>query len=395
MKNQLLVLSLFMFFMACDSTPKIIHPSKSSYDGGQYNTATMSLFSRAKVPFDKNAKNVIFLIGDGMGLTQVSAAAIKNDNNLFLMKFPVIGIHNCQPSEGLITDSAAGATAFSTGKKTFNGAIGLGADSTAHQTILERCEELGMATGMVATSTIVHATPASFISHRPSRKQYEDIATDFMDTEIDYFVGGGKKYFDRRSNDERNLVLEMQTKGYVVNDYFQEDFENLSIDTKSNFAYFTADDDPIPQSKGRNYLMSASTAGMEFLKVHDDPNDEKGFFMMIEGSQIDWGGHANDADYVISELLEFDNVIGEALRFAKEDGETLVLVTADHETGGMAINSGSTKDTLNISFSSGYHTATMIPVFAYGPGAELFSGVYENTAIYDKLLIAMGISQSK
>ena len=216
-----------------------------------------------------------------------------------------------------------------------------------------------------------------------------------MNTEIDYFVGGGKKYFDRRSNDERNLVKEMQDKGYVVNDYFQEDFQNLSIDTKSNFAYFTADDDPIPQSKGRNYLLPASKTGIEFLNTHDNPNDDKGFFMMIEGSQIDWGGHANDADYVISELLEFDNVIGEALRFAKKDGETLVLVTADHETGGMAINSGSTKDSLNISFSSGYHTATMIPVYAYGPGAELFSGMYENTAIYDKLLLALGISASK
>jgi len=330
-----------------------------------------------------------------MGLTQVSAAAIKNNNDLYLMKFPIIGIHNCQPSEGLITDSAAGATAFSAGIKTFNGAIGVGPDSSSHQTILERCEELGMATGMVATSTIVHATPASFIAHRPSRKQYEDIAADFMDTEIDYFVGGGKKYFDRRSNDERNLVEEMQKNGYVVNDYFQEEFQNLTIDSKSNFAYFTADDDPIPYSKGRNYLQSASKAGMEFLKIHDDSNDSRGFFMMIEGSQIDWGGHANNAEYVISELLEFDNTIGEALRFAKEDGETLVLVTADHETGGMAINSGSTVDSLNISFSSGYHTATMIPVYAYGPGAELFSGMYENTEIYNKLLLAMGISAKK
>ena len=395
MKNTLSVLCLFIFFMGCDSKPKIIHASKGAYKSGQYNTAKMGLLSNAKISPSNKAKNVIFLIGDGMGLTQVSAAAIKNDNELFLMKFPIIGIHNCQPSEGLITDSAAGATAFSTGKKTFNGAIGLAADSSAHQTILERCEELGMATGMVATSTIVHATPASFISHRPSRKQYEDIAADFMNTEIDYFVGGGKKYFDRRSNDDRNLVKEMQDKGYVVNDYFQEDFQNLSIDTKSNFAYFTADDDPIPQSKGRNYLISASKTGFEFLNSHDDPNDDKGFFMMIEGSQIDWGGHANNADYVISELLEFDNVIGEALRFAKEDGETLVLVTADHETGGMAINSGSTKDSLAISFSSGYHTATMIPVYAYGPGAELFSGMYENTAIYDKLLLAMGITVSK
>lgn len=394
MKNYLTILAILTLLVACKQ-PVMINPSPESYDGKVYNTATMSLLGRAKVPANAKAKNVIFLIGDGMGLTQVSAAAIKNNNDLYLMKFPVIGIHNCQPSEGLITDSAAGATAFSTGQKTYNGAIGLGADSTSYETILEQCEAIGMATGMVATSTIVHATPASFIAHRPSRKQYEEIASDFMNTEIDYFVGGGKKYFDRRSKDDRNLIKEMQNKGYVVNDYFKDEFQNLTIDPQSNFAYFTADDDPIPYSKGRNYLQSASKAGMEFLKIHGDPNDTEGFFMMIEGSQIDWGGHANDADYVISELLEFDNAIGEALRFAQADGETLVLVTADHETGGMAINSGSTSDSLNISFSSGYHTATMIPVYAYGPGAELFSGMYENTAIYEKLRLVMGISSKK
>ncbi len=394
MKNSLILLVLCIALFGCkkSATDK---SGETRYKGNEYNAAGISLFNSSHQGEIKKAKNVIFLIGDGMGLTQVSAASIKNKNELFIKQFPVVGIHDPQPSEGIITDSAAGATAFSTGQKTFNGAIGVAPDSSSLKTILEECEELGMATGMVATSTIVHATPASFISHRPSRKQYEDIATDFMLTEIDYFVGGGKKYFDRRSNDDRNLVKEMQDNGYVVNDYFQKDFQDLKIDTKSNFAYFTADDDPIPVSKGRDYLMAASTAGMEFLKLHDDPNDTKGFFMMIEGSQIDWGGHANDADYVISELLEFDKVIGEALRFAQEDGETLVLVTADHETGGMAINSGSTVDSLKVSFSSGYHTAALIPVYAYGPGAELFAGFYENTDIYTKLKAAMGMPANK
>jgi len=394
MKINLLYITLVLILSSCTKT-KTIKPVATVFNGPVYNTSSLSLVNRAKIPSNINAKNVIFLIGDGMGLTQVSAAAIKNNNELFIKKFPVIGIHNCQPSEGLITDSAAGATAFSTGQKTFNGAIGLSADSSSYQTILEQCDAMGMNTGMVATSTIVHATPASFISHRPSRKQYEDIAADFMDTEIDYFVGGGKRYFDRRSQDDRNLAEEMQKRGYVVSDYFQEDFENVNIDSKSNFAFFTADDDPIPFSKGRDYLLSASKAGMEFLKIHDDPNDTKGFFMMIEGSQIDWGGHANNADYVISELLEFDNAVGAALRFAQEDGETLVIVTADHETGGMAINSGSTVDSLKISFSSGYHTAALIPVYAYGPGAELFGGFYENTDIYHKLKIAMGLTSQK
>ena len=126
---------------------------------------------------------------------------------------------------------------------------------------------------------------------------------------------------------------------------------------------------------------------MNFLKAHEP----KGFFMMIEGSQIDWGGHSNNEDYVISELLDFDKTIGAVLEFAERDGETLVVVTADHETGGMSIIKGSKMNKLKIEFADGYHTADLIPVFAYGPGAELFSGVYENTDIYFRMKKALGL----
>ncbi|MEL7162124.1 MAG: alkaline phosphatase, partial [Bacteroidota bacterium] len=109
------------------------------------------------------------------------------------------------------------------------------------------------------------------------------------------------------------------------------------------------------------------------------------FFLMIEGSQIDWGGHANDSEYIISEMLEFDKALGEVLDFAARDGQTLVIVTADHETGGYAIQYGSKMGEIDGAFTSDYHTADLIPVFAYGPGAEQFSGIYENTAIFDKM----------
>ena len=143
----------------------------------------------------KKAKNVILMIGDGMGLTQISAGMFANGNQLNLEKFPIVGLHKPYSSNALITDSAAGATAFACGVKTYNGAIGVDKDSTAVKTILEEVEERGLATGLVATSTIVHATPASFIAHVKSRNDYEDIAADFLKTEIDYFVGGGKKIF--------------------------------------------------------------------------------------------------------------------------------------------------------------------------------------------------------
>ncbi len=336
----------------------------------------------------KQPKNIILMIGDGMGLTQITAGMYRNNDFLHLEEFKSIGLQKTDASDDLITDSAAGATAFACGQKTYNGAIAVDSDTSALKTILEEAEDRGFATGLVATSSITHATPASFIAHVAKRKQYEDIATFFLKTEVDYFVGGGKKFFDRRTSDDRNLYAELQANGYEISDYFKEDFTKLKIDPKKNFGYFTADEEPLPKTQGRDYLIPAVQEAVKFLDRHDETNT--GFFLMIESSQIDWGGHANDAEYVITEMIEFDEAIGKVLDFAKKDGETLVIVTSDHETGGLAINPLSTRDTIKAVFTSTQHTASMVPVFAYGPGAEIFRGIYDNTAIYYKMKIALG-----
>ena len=131
-----------------------------------------------------------------------------------------------------------------------------------------------------------------------------------------------------------------------------------------------------------DFLTDASMKGIECLS-----KNEKGFFLMIEGSQIDWGGHANDADYLISEMLDFDKTLGAVLDFAKTNGETLVVVTADHETGGFTLAPNeSNYNEIAPSFSTGGHSATMIPVLAFGPGSETFTGIYENTEIYHKIM---------
>ena len=186
------------------------------------------------------------------------------------------------------------------------------------------------------------------------------------------------------------LCTEATIKTKVYSKYFDKDFRTINPISSKNFAYLTANAEPLPQRQGRSYLTSAVKKAPKFLKEHSD----KGFFLMIEGSQIDWGGHANDSDYIITELIEFDKAIGDILDFAKKDGETLVIVTADHETGGFAINPGSTMDKIEPGFTSDYHTGVMIPVFAYGPSAEQFRGIYENTAIYDKMRAAFGFDQS-
>ena len=334
----------------------------------------------------KHPKNIILLIGDGMGLTQISAALYSNGNKLNLEKFPIIGLHKSYSSNNLITDSAAGATVFSCGVKTYNGAIGVNQDSMPVKTILEEAEDRGFATGLIATSSITHATPASFIAHVKSRSDMQDIAEGFVNTEIDLFIGGGKKYFDRRDKDERDLYKELEAKGYRMSDYSKEDLQKVTIDFSKNFGFFTADAEPLPFNQGRDYLVPAAKLAPIFL----EKRSSKGFFLMIEGSQIDWGGHANDSKYIISEAIDFDNAIGAILEYAKEDGETLVIVTADHETGGYAINSGSKMGEIVGAFTTDSHTAALIPVYAYGPGAELFAGIYENTAIYDKMRYALG-----
>jgi alkaline phosphatase len=335
---------------------------------------------------NQEVKNIILMIGDGMGLAQISAAAYSGIDRLSFENFQVTGLHKSHSSSDLVTDSAAGATAFATGHKTYNGAIGLNKDSVAVQTILEECEEKGLATGLVATVAITHATPASFIAHQPNRVFYERIAADFLETEIDYFVGGGKQYFDRRKEDNRNLYMELLQKGYQVSDYFERPLEQTKPDVRRPFAYFTADKNPLPVTAGRNYLAFATRQALQFL----DNRSEKGFFVMIEGSQIDWGGHSNDGDWMLQETLDFDRAITEALRFAEKDGNTLVIVTADHECGGMCLTEKSKMGRPRFKFSTNGHTASLVPVFAYGPGSDLFHGIYDNTAIYHKMREAFG-----
>jgi len=312
-------------------------------------------------------KNIILLIGDGMGITQISSGLYSNSNKLQLERIKTIGLHKSYSYDDLVTDSAAGATAFACGVKTYNGAIGVDADTIAVKTILEEAEDRGLRTGLVSTSSIVHATPASFIAHEPYRKNYEAIASDFLDTDIDFFVGGGAKFFERR-DDGRNLSKELKAKGYTMSNFFESELTDFSLTPGEKFGFLTAEDGAIPLNA----------------------DNDAGFFLMIESSQIDWGGHANDANYIITEMIEFDKVIGEVLDFAEADGNTLVIVTADHETGGFAINKGSELNNLQTAFTSDYHTADLIPVFAYGPGAEAFAGIYENTAIYTKMMKAFG-----
>jgi alkaline phosphatase len=336
-----------------------------------------------KTTAPKHPKNIIFMVGDGMGTAQVFAGLTANHGTLNLMRCTAIGFQKTQSADAFVTDSGAGATAFAIGKKAKNGAIGVDAQETSHPTILETAKKNGLGTGIIVTCSITHATPACFYAHVPSRSQNEDIAAQLLTSNIDVFVGGGQKYFTTRA-DGKNLIDAFKTNGYQVADSTAD----LGQFKTGKLAVFTASGEPKPLTEGRGDILINGT--QTALRLLDQ--NKKGFFMVIEGSQIDWGGHANKTNYITSEMLDFDKTIGAVLDFAKKDGNTLVVITADHETGGLAITDGDMQaGQAEGKYVTTGHTGIMVPVFAYGPGAEAFIGIYENTTIYDKMMAAFAL----
>lgn len=330
----------------------------------------------------KNPKNVVLLIGDGMGLGQISYDIINNSHHSNFLKFKYIGLIKTASKTSEITDSAAAATAFATGYKTFNGVIGIDSEGNYKKTILELAKEKGLGVGIVTTSSIVDATPAAFIAHQKSRKMYEEIAADFLKTDIDIFIGGGMKYFKERK-DRVDLTKKLKEKNYKV---YSDETSLFADDYTGKIAAILMPEHlPKMQDNRGNYAVRASEKALNVLA-----KNKKGFFLMIEGSQIDFGGHNNDAEYIKQEILDFDRVLGQVLEFAKKMPETLIIVTADHETGGFALtddrkNKDEGYGLISPKFTSKGHSATMVPVFAYGPGAEEFIGIYENTEIFWKI----------
>ena len=332
---------------------------------------------------EKKAKNVILLIGDGMSITHLYAAMTVSETPLNMESFKYTGLQKTYSASDYITDSGASGTAIATGKKTKNGNIGCDSLGNHFKSILKYAEDAELATGLISTSSILHATPAAFIANNKDRNKYQEIALDFLKTDIDIFIGGGKKDFEERE-DGLNLIDSLLNKKYQVT----TTIDDVDITNYQKFAVFTAEKhNPEYRNERGDMLPNATEKAIEVLNQNN-----KGFFIMVEGSQIDWGGHDNDIDYILTELFDFDRAVGKALEFAKKDGETLVIVTSDHETGGLTIIDGDiNKRTIDVNFSTDYHTADMVPVFAFGPGAENFIGIYDNTDVFHKMMKSLGL----
>ncbi|MEX1001248.1 MAG: alkaline phosphatase [Crocinitomicaceae bacterium] len=362
-----------------------------------------SLLILAFLPFalwaqeeEKQVKNVILLIGDGMGVSQLSTAYYFNgDKTPNFSRFPFVGLINTSSAKEKVTDSAAGATAFATGSRSYNGAISVDINKKPLPTLIEVIEKKDIRSGLVATSSITHATPACFYAHVEARGMAEEIARALPKSGVDFFAAGGLKFFNKRS-DKINYYIELIKKGFSL-DTTQLDPE-MKVKITKKYGFLLAENGLDSKLDGRgDFLPNATQLAINYLS-----QSKEGFFLMVEGSQIDWEGHSTNAQGIIDEVLDFDKAVGKALDFAEKDGETLVIVTSDHETGGFALppksKNGSWDDNIihpefykgadDSTLAYAAHTATLVPVLAYGPSAIQFAGIYDNTAIYHKIMKA-------
>lgn len=327
-------------------------------------------------PTGTKVKNVILMIGDGMSLMHVYSAWTANRGKLYLENCEVTGLSKTYCANKLVTDSGAGGTAMAIGQKTNYHSVGVDVNGNPQPSLIKLAKQKGMSAGVAVTCRLWDATPADFCCHNTDRDNEDEIIADYVNCEADYVVGGGAKKFENRK-DGRNIFKELEQKGYQVARSWEE-CKNLK--SGKIFAVTDSVDTPLPAERG-DRLAQSSLKGIELL--NQNPN---GFFMMIEGSQLDDYGHFNDLDLLMQETHDFDRTVGKILEWAAKDGETLVVVTADHETGGLTLIDGDKdKGEIKCKFSTTGHSGVMVPVYAFGLGAELFTGIYENTDIFHKI----------
>lgn len=350
----------------------------------QYNMPTQTFtyehpyaVEKLQAPKGKKVKNVILMIGDGMSLMHVYTAWSANRGKLWLENAQATGLSKTWAVKKLVTDSGSGGTSLATGVKTFYHAVGVDPEGKPLTSLVDVAKELGKDAGMAVTCRLWDATPCDFCCHNIDRDKEEELVGDYPTSGVDFVFGGGAQKFTNRK-DGRDIFKELQKKGYHVSrtldDFFAYD-KNSRI-----FAVPYDKDTPLPDERG-DLLARASMKGISLMN-----QNKNGFFMMIEGSQLDDYGHFNQLDLLMKETLDFDQTVGEVMKWAAKDGETLVVVTADHETGGLTlVNGNKDEGRVECCFSTKDHSGAMVPVYAFGPGAENFTGIFENTDVFKKI----------
>ena len=361
MKNIAAIIFTLLALIACskEKTETVKMGNKDS------NLLEIKNFSESKKP-----KNIILAIADGAGLNHITVSRLAiggPDHKLYIDQLPVAGTSSIHAYENLITDSAAAATAWATGNKTKNRYLSVDKDKKELTTIFEMLDDKGYLKGIVATSSVTHATPAAFYAHIDSRYKEKEIADQLLNSSVDIALGGGQEFFNLEELDKNHYLMTEKVS-----------LENNYDGLKNIIGLF--DEDGMERGLDMPTQREMTSYALDYL---DDKCN--GFFLMTEGSQIDWAGHSNDVEYMIREFKDFDLTIKDLINFVSANKDTLLLITADHETGGLQIMKQK-DDSFIVQWGTGSHTGVPVGVYAYGPGSQNFSGVMDNTDIFYKIL---------
>lgn len=354
-------------------------------------------------------QNVIYLIGDGMGFGAVSSLLLSEDTQTGFEMAPVIGLNETQSANNYVTDSPAGGTALATGTRTCNGFLGVDPDTVQLTSVLKKAQAMGKKTGIVVNTTLTEATPGAFYAGVPSRSMSYKIAEQFTQSGVDVAIGAGLSAFINRP-DSVDMTAVLIEKGYnvyldwksVLNTNSEKfvgilEMGDVHRRNKSSKTASAADGaevclaaklaaeggnlDTVRFSEPVEYLGKACTKALEQLSK----NAPQGFFLMIESAIIDGYGHNNDSEGMVEEMKEFDTTLKILVDYVNKHPETLLVVTADHETGGTGVgykgHAVGEQAPVHLTFSTKGHTGTVVPIFAYGAGAEKFAGIFKNYEI--------------
>ena len=363
-------LMLAVAAMFCSCRKKDQEPQLSYY----VTPNPYDIVSVQEPPVSNEIRNVIFLIGDGMGLEQVSCAWVLNHGKLNLDNMSVVGLSRTYSLSDLITDSAAGGTALAVGQKTANSHVATDPDGNPIPSMFVKAQECGKKTGVAVTCLMADATPSVFCSHSDHRYKYDEVIAGYAESGVDYIAGGGRDYFGKKRKDARNVDDEMAAKGYTVA------YDEVSLMEAHLPILALLADDNLPEALERGDLFRHMVSkGLAELSVQ---GGDKGFVYMIEGSSIDDWLHENRIDNAMEELLDFDRVLGDVLQWAAADGHTLVVVTADHATGALTLQDGDLKEgRIGVGFGNDSHNGIAVPFYVWGPGRDRFGGIKENSEL--------------
>ena len=361
MKKVTAIIFTLLVLIACskEKTEIVKMGSKDS------NLLEIKNFSQSTKP-----KNIILAIADGAGLNHITVSRLSiggPNHKLYIDQLPVAGNSSTHAYENLITDSAAAATAWSTGNKTKNRYLAVDQNKKELTTIFEMLDNKGYLKGIVATSSITHATPAAFYAHIDSRYKEKEIAAQLLNSSVDLALGGGQEFFNLEEVEKNHYLLTQKAS-------LEKNYDGL----KNIVGLF--DEDGMERGPDMPTQREMTNFALNYL---DDKCN--GFFLMTEGSQIDWAGHSNDVEYMIREFKDFDLTIKDLINFVSADKNTLLIITADHETGGLQLMKQK-DDSFIVQWGTGSHTGVPVGVYAYGPGSQNFNGMMDNTDIFYKIL---------